>query len=141
MNESVLPAEKPRTKSGRMWVIVGVVLALLVPGLFLLQIQASILGQPWYAPLMATIGLVLCVVSLRQSRSIWRWSALVVTGLITGLAWFVVVGSLLPAYSGPVKEGQSFPDFSSQKADGTAFTKRELKAERGTVLVFFRGHW
>ncbi len=47
----------------------------------------------------------------------------------------------LPAYTGPVTVGQSFPPFATTRSDGTAFTQSDLQGEANNVLVFFRGRW
>ena len=47
----------------------------------------------------------------------------------------------LPAYAGPLEIGQPYPAFQTQRADGTPFTQADLRGDKGTVLVFFRGRW
>ena len=47
----------------------------------------------------------------------------------------------LPAYTGPVAAGQPFPEFATQRADGSPFTQRDLEGDQNNVMVFFRGRW
>jgi hypothetical protein len=61
--------------------------------------------------------------------------------LAAGEWWFLLNYARLPAYTGPVAAGGPFPDFQAAKTDGTPFTRTDLAGDRGTALVFFRGHW
>jgi hypothetical protein len=127
---------------GRPLLLAGVLVALAGPVLMIvLMFAAKILITNWYAPLLVTLGVVLIVLALKRSRSIWRWMALVVFTLLAGFLWFALFAMSLPAYTGPVKNGESFPAFATTLADGSAFTQDDLKGEQNTVMVFFRGHW
>src|SRR5260370_195803 len=127
---------------GRSLLLLGVLLAVAGPVLnFLLMFAAKILITPWYAPLLETLGVALIILALMRSRSIWRWTALVIFTLFLAFAWFAVPAMRLPAYPGPGKDGQPFPAFATTLADGAAFTQDDLKGDRNTVMVFFRGHW
>ena len=127
---------------GRSLLLLGVLLAVAGPVLnFLLMFAAKILITPWYAPLLETLGVALIILALMRSRSIWRWTALVIFTLLLAFGWFAVLAMRLPAYTGPVKDGQPFPAFATTLADGAAFTQDDLKGDRNTVMVFFRGHW
>jgi hypothetical protein len=106
------------------------------------QVNAGILTTPWYGPALATLGTALILVALRRRVSVWRVAALLLVGALTaGEWWFLLSYSTLPDYSGPVAEGQTFPEFAAARADGTPFTQDDLKGDRDTVLVFFRGRW
>jgi hypothetical protein len=62
--------------------------------------------------------------------------------MLAGIEWFFLLEyTLLPAYTGPVKAGESFPEFSAARHDGTPFTRGDLVGPKDTALVFFRGHW
>ena len=127
---------------GRSLLLLGVFLALAGPVLMiLLMFAAKILITPWYAPLLGTLGVALIVLALTRSRSIWRWAAVVIVTLFVAFQWYVPLAMRLPAYTGNVKEGQPFPAFATTLADGSAFTQDDLKGDRSTVMVFFRGHW
>ena len=127
---------------GRSLLLLGVLVAVAGPVLmFLLMFAAKILITPWYAPLLGTLGVALIVLALMRSRSIWRWTALVIFTLLAGFGWWALFAMGLPAYTGPVKDGQAFPAFATTLADGSAFARDDLKGDQNTVMVFFRGHW
>ena len=127
---------------GRSLLLVGVFLAVAGPVLMiLLMFAAKILITPWYAPLLGTLGVALIVLAIVRSRSIWRWTAVVIFTALAGFGWWALFAMRLPAYTGPVKDGQSFPAFATTLADGSAFTQDDLQGDQNTVMVFFRGHW
>src|SRR5215831_17702524 len=127
---------------GRPLLLLGVLVALAGPVLMiLLTFAAKILITNWYGPLLGTLGLALIILALMRSRSVWRWTAVVIFTLLVGFQWFALLAMRLPEYTGPVKDGQPFPAFSTTLADGSAFTQDDLKGDRNTVMVFFRGHW
>jgi hypothetical protein len=106
-----------------------------------LTFAAKILITPWYVPVLGTLGVALIVVALTRSRSIWRWTAVVIVTLFVVFQWYVLFAMRTPAYTGPVKDGEPFPAFATTLADGSAFTHNDLKGDQNTVMVFFRGHW
>jgi hypothetical protein len=111
--------------------------------LYAVQLQA--VGRPdtpWYAPTLATLGMILVLMALARRPGIFRVLALVVVAGLAGFEWWFLLGeSRLPAYTGPVAVGHSFPAFTAKRADGTPFTRANLESDRATALVFFRGHW
>ena len=120
----------------------GVFLAVAGPGLMmLLTFAAKILITPWYAPVLGTLGVALIILALTRRRSIWRWTAVVIFTLFVAFQWYAVLAMRTPAYTGPVKDGEPFPAFATTLADGSVFTQEDLKGDRNTVMVFFRGHW
>jgi hypothetical protein len=142
MNDLHRPTVAAGRHPGRLLVLFGLLLALAGPGLYAVQWQAKVLAAPWYVPILATVGLALAVVALVQARSLWRWAAAIFLCLFAGAEWLmllVVLGT--PAYAGPVEAGQPFPPFSTTLADGSPFTQEDLKGDRSTVMVFFRGRW
>jgi hypothetical protein len=108
--------------------------------MILLMFAAKILITPWYAPLLGTLGVALLVLALMRSRSLWRWTAVVIVSLLVAFQWWALLAMRTPPYTGPVKDGQPFPAFATTLADGSAFTQADLEGEN-TVMVFFRGHW
>ena len=127
---------------GRSLLFLGVLLAVAGPVLMmLLTFAAKILITNWYGPLLGTLGLALIILALMRSRSIWRWTAAVLVTLLVGFQWWALFAMGLPAYTGPVKDGQPFPAFATTLADGSAFTQADLQGDQNTVMVFFRGHW
>jgi hypothetical protein len=127
---------------GRSLLILGVLVALAAPVLMiLLMFVAKILITPWYATLLGTLGVALIILALMRSRSIWRWTALVIFTLLAGFQWFALIGMRTPPYTGPVTAGQPFPAFATTFADGAPFTNADLQGNQNTVMVFYRGHW
>ena len=127
---------------GRALLLAGVLVALAWPVVnIFLMFAAKILITPWYGPLLGTLGVVLIILALVRSRSIWRWTAVVFFTLLVAFQWWVLFAMRTPAYTGPVKNGQPFPAFATTLADGSAFTQADLQGDRNTVMVFFRGHW
>ena len=127
---------------GRSLLFFGMFLAIAGPVLMmLLTFAAKILITPWYAPVLGTLGVALIILALMRSRSIWRWTAVVIFTLLAGFQWYALLGMRTPAYTGPVKVGQPFPAFATTLADGATFTQADLQGDQNTVMVFFRGHW
>jgi hypothetical protein len=127
---------------GRSLLVLGVLVAVAGPVLgIVLMFVAKILITPWYMPLVGTLGVALIVLALMRSRSIWRWTALVIFTLFVGFQWWALLAMRTPAYTGPVKDGQPFPAFATRLADGSTFTQTDLQGDQNTVMVFFRGHW
>jgi hypothetical protein len=131
----------PRHFPGRLFLALGLCLPVLGILGYVAQLQAQRLTTPWYMPIAATLGVVLIVAALWQTRTIWRILALLLIVLLAGAEWASLVGMRLPAYTGPVAAGQPFPEFATQRADGTPFTQRDLEGDQRTVMVFFRGRW
>ena len=127
---------------GRSLLLLGVLVAVAGPVLmFSLMFAAKILITPWYAPLLGTLGVALIILALMRSRSIWRWTAVVIFTLLVAFQWWALFAMRTPAYTGPVKDGRPFPAFATTLADGSAFTQADLQGDQNTVMVFFRGHW
>src|SRR5262245_30112933 len=127
---------------GRSLLFLGVFLAIAGPALMmLLTFGAKILVAPWYTPVLGTLGVALIILALVQSRSIWRWTAVVIFTLFVGFQWWALLAMRTPPYTGPVKDGQPFPAFATTLADGSTFTQADLKGDQHTVMVFFRGRW
>jgi hypothetical protein len=132
---------KPVCKPGRLFLGLGLLIpALGVGGLFV-QMAMQRLLTPWYLPAAGTLGVVLLAVALWKARSVWRVLALVLVVLLAGAEWAMMAAMRLPAYTGPVAAGQTFPEFTTVRADGTPFTQRDLEGASDNVLVFYRGHW
>ncbi|HEV3345072.1 MAG TPA: hypothetical protein VG125_32145 [Pirellulales bacterium] len=130
----------PPSVPGRWWALLGVGLAVGGVAAYATQVAMHRLTMPWYLPLTATLGALAIVVSLWQRRGVGRAIALGLVLLLAVGEWGFVLGTRLPAYSGPVAIGKPFPHFSTTRADGTSFTQNDL-AGQDTALVFFRGRW
>jgi hypothetical protein len=136
-SSTVAPPRSP----GRLFLALGLGVAILGVIGYIVQIKAQNLTAPWYVPIAATLGLVLLIVSLWQKRTVWRVLALLLVTLLAGAEWTFLLMMRLPAYTGPVTAGRPFPAFTTVRADGTAFTQHDLKGDQTNVLVFFRGRW
>jgi len=142
MNETSRPSVDTSRHPGRLHLLLGVLLAVAGVVIYYFQLSANILTTPWYMAILATGGVLFILLALARSRSIWRWTALVLCTLFAAAVWvmlLVVVNA--PAYTGPVKPGQAFPAFTTTLADGSTFNEDKLKGDQNTVLVFYRGHW
>lgn len=127
---------------GRLYAWMGSVAAVSGPVLYMLQLRAKLLTVPWYAPVLATVGLALIVFALVQMRSVWRLVGLAFCGLLAAGQWFVLISLIrLPAYTGPVTVGHRLPEFSATLADGVQFDQSDLAGELNSAMVFFRGRW
>lgn len=77
------PSVAARPHPGRLYVVLGLLVALSGIAIDVFQLPAKILAAPWYVPILATAGLLMVLMALAQSRSIWRWLA---AGFVTLLA-------------------------------------------------------
>ena len=109
--------------------------------MFVLSFAAKILIAPWYAPILGTLGVALIILALTRSRTVWRWSAVAIFTLFVAFQWWALFAMRTPAYTGPVKDAEPFPAFATKLADGFDFKQDDLKGDRNTVMVFFRGRW
>ncbi len=142
LSDSKAAPADTRRHPGRMYLLLGVLLAAAGLVIYAFQFRAKVLTTPWYVPILATVGVALAVAALAQSRSGWRWAAAVLLTLFAAAEWlFLLVLMSTPPYTGPAKAGQPFPAFSTTLADGSPFTQDNLKGDQNTVLVFFRGRW
>jgi len=131
----------PRRFPGRLFLTLGLCLPILGILGYIVQLWAQRLMAPWYMPIAATLGVLLLVVALWQTRTIWRILALLLVVLIAGAEWAMMMGMRLPAYTGPVAAGQPFPEFATLRADDSPFTQSDLEGDQNNVMVFFRGRW
>lgn len=136
------PVAGSRRFSGKRYLALGIGLALLGPVLYMVQVRARLLSVPWYAPVLATAGVALVLFAVLRRPTVWRLAALALAGLLAGFQWYFLLSlSKVPAYTGPVSAGASFPSFHTSLADGSTFDQDSLRGEQHTVLVFFRGRW
>jgi hypothetical protein len=142
VGENKQPSADKRRRPGRLYLVLGVLLALAGLGIYAAQFRARALTTPWYVPILATVGAALALAALARSRSAWRWAATALLTLLAGAEWaFLLVLMSTPPYAGPAKAGQPFPVFTTTLADGSPFTQDDLSGRKSTVLVFFRGRW
>jgi hypothetical protein len=131
----------PHRFRGRLFLLLGLGLAVLGVVAYVMQISLGRLMAPWYMPALASLGVVLVVMSLLERRTVWRVVALVAVVILAGAEWAMMHAMRLPPYTGPITVGRPFPAFETSRADGTPFTERDLAGDQNNVLVFFRGRW
>jgi hypothetical protein len=120
----------------------GIGLVIVSPIIYMVQVGARMLSTPWYAAVLATIGAALVLVALLDRHTVWRIAAFALCTLLAGAYWYFLLSlSRVPAYTGPVSVGASFPAFHTMRADETSFDQDSLQGEQNSVLVFFRGRW
>jgi hypothetical protein len=144
VNAPHIPATAPAAgrSRGRSYLWAGIAACLLGLVLAAAQFLLSMVGVPWYSPVLATLGVVLVLVSLVRRRSIPRVVTLVLLTALAAFEWYTLVVLMkLPAYEGPARAGQPFPAFRTAYADGRPFTDEDLRDGSRRVLVFFRGRW
>jgi hypothetical protein len=136
------PPVAPPKAGGRPLLWLGVLAAVAGLPLYVVQLRANNLMTPWYAPALASLGTALILLSLWRRLTVWRAAALLLAGfLAAGQWWFLLSAARLPADTGRIVANQGLPEFTAYRADGTPFTQSDLKGDKDTVLVFFRGHW
>lgn len=142
--------QKPQTTSppiarsrGRSWLWLGVGLFLLGLVLNFVQILLmKLLEVPWYMPVLATVGALCALVSIRKRPTWTRGIALVILAVLTAGEWYFLLSmSRLPEYQGPVQVERKIPEFTTTLADGRPFTEKDLQKGALTALVFYRGRW
>jgi hypothetical protein len=121
--------------------LVGVLLFIAGPAIYYVQFQMKHLVTPWYAPIMASVGVLLMAMSVWQRRGVLRSVGLVLFVLMCGMEWFMLLGMGTPAYTGPAQSGSKVPTFATALADGKSYTNKDLQDGKPTVLLFFRGRW
>jgi hypothetical protein len=131
----------PQQSRGRLFLLLGLALALLGVVTYVVQTARGRLLNPWYLPVLAALGAILVVVSLVARRTACRVVALAALMLLAGAEWAVLHALRLPPYTGPITVGQPFPAFETTRADGTPFAQADLAGDRNSVVVFFRGRW
>jgi hypothetical protein len=124
------------------WFLLGVALFVLGPIIYAVQFSMKNLTAPWYVPILATVGVLFMIVSVRQRRGILRIGGLVLFALFCGFQWYtMLVSTRVPPYTGPAQAGQPIPAFTASFANGQPFKAADLRNGTPTVLLFFRGHW
>jgi hypothetical protein len=143
MQEPLTTSPPIARRRGRSWLWLGVGLFLL--GLVLNFVQLlwmKLLVVPWYMPILATVGALSALVSIRKRPTWTRGIALVILAVLTAGEWYFLLSiSRLPEYTGPVQVERPIPEFATTLADGRPFTEKDVQQGAPTVLVFYRGRW
>jgi hypothetical protein len=122
--------------------LIGVVLFILGPVIYAVQSISAIPPTPWYLPILATLGVVLMLLSVVQRGGILRIIFLVPFAVLCAFEWYMLtVMSVTPAYTGPAQPDKKIPAFATTRADGRTFTNNDLEDGKPSVLVFNRGRW
>jgi hypothetical protein len=142
MNEQYQLGVAASRRPGRAFLWLGMLVAVAGLALYIVLFNVKVLVAPWYAPILASVGVALLLIALVRERTIWRWAALVLFTLFAASQWFLLLYAVAtPAYTGPVKSGQPFPEFTTTLANGSTFTQNDLKGDQNTMMVFYRGWW
>jgi hypothetical protein len=143
MEQTNVVAPAISRKPGRIWIWIGILV--LVGGIVAVILQYTVFKQlmmPWYAPALATLGVLLVAVATFQRPTFTRGLILAVVVAATVFEWYaLVVLTQLPAYAGPARVGEPVPVFSTTLANGDTFSDRDLQSGDPAVLLFFRGRW
>jgi hypothetical protein len=131
----------PDRSRGRLFMLLGLGLAVLGVAAYVVQLSLQRLMFPWHMPALAFLGVVAVAISLWQRRTRWRLLALLAVVFLAGAELAVLHMLRLPPYTGPIAVGRPFPAFEAKRSDGTLFTQKDLTGDRHHVLVFFRGRW
>jgi hypothetical protein len=122
--------------------LIGILLFVLGPVIYVIQFRAHVFGTPWYVPILATIGVLLMIVSALRRRGMTRSIVLGLLIFVCGLEWLtLLVLTKTPAYNGPAVTGHQVPAFTTTRADGAVFSDQDLAKGASTILLFFRGRW
>src|SRR5687768_12805363 len=99
---TVSPPQVNRSRGrGLFWL--GIAACLLGLGLAALLMAMKVLREPWYAPILATLGALLLLASLVKRFTIVRLVALVLVTVLACFQWFALLAlARLPEYQGPV---------------------------------------
>ena len=132
------------TVPARRWplFVAGILFFVLGPTINVAMILMGRLTTPWYVPILATLGVVLMVLSVVQRGGVLRSVGMLVFALLCGLEWYFIASVIkTPEYVGPAQPGQKVPAFAAAYADGKMFSSKDLEDGSRTVLLFYRGHW
>ena len=136
--------DTPASAPPRHWplFLLGVLLFVIGPAIYFVQLRMQNLRMPWYVPALATVGVLCMAVSVGQRRGVLRSVGLFLFVSLCGLEWsFILSLSKTPPYAGPDQPGSKVSEFAAVFADGKTFSNKDLEDGRRTVLVFFRGRW
>jgi hypothetical protein len=137
---AITPTTTART--GRLWSWLGLAATFLGITAYMMEfLFFKHLGTPWYAPLLATLGAALGLLSFGKRRTILRFLTLILLVFLAGFEWFWMFSfTTLPQYNGP-SAGESLPLFEATLANGQPFRNTDLSNGTPTAVIFFRGHW
>jgi hypothetical protein len=137
------PAMGQSRSPGRLIAWLGLAIAVLGVAGYMVQLFVfRRTFEPWYVPILGTLGAGLLFWSILLQGVVWRKLLLFLVGMLVIFEWFFMLYiSRLPPYTGPVTVGKPFPAFTTKLADGSKFTQQRFQGDKDTLLVFFRGRW
>lgn len=110
--------------------------------IYVFRVSAGHLTTPWYVPIATMVGLAIVGGVLMHRRTAWRIAAFALLAVLTAFEWWFILGfTAQPPYRGPVAVGKPAPEFIGTRADGASFAYADLKSDKDTILIFFRGRW
>ncbi|MFO0865061.1 MAG: hypothetical protein U0744_10490 [Gemmataceae bacterium] len=137
-----MSADRPPTSANRWLVPLSLLIAFGALPIYAFRVFSGHLTTPWYVPIAAMVGVVLAALAMMQRRTILRGVALfLLLALVAFEGWFLFGFTTQPPYHGPVAVGKTAPEFMATRADGSVFAAADLKSDKKTILVFFRGRW
>src|SRR5437870_2104247 len=81
--------------------LLGIALFVLGPAIYVLQFFLHSLRVPWHVPVLASLGVVLMVVSVRRRPGVVRMIFLALFVLVCAFEWFfVLIATRSPEYAG-----------------------------------------
>jgi hypothetical protein len=119
----------------------AVLLGLLAPVAYFVQLNMERLSKPWYLPILGTAAAALALCAFWQRWGVVRFLVGGALVLLAAFEWSLFAVTKLPEYKGPAAVGQPLPAFATNLADGSAFTEANLRGPQTTAMVFFRGKW
>ena len=140
--QPVAVAAVPVRRPGWPLFLLGVVLCVLGPVIYFIQMKQGILVTPWHAPILATLGVAALILWLRQRPGWLRTAGTIPFVLLCCFEWFMLlVAFRTPAYTGSASPEKKLPSFATTLASGQSLTEKNLAKGSPTALVFFRGRW
>ena len=142
--ETVQPPVATSTAKSARWplFLLGVLLFVAGPIVYFVQFDMKQFVTPWYVPIMASVGVLCMLASVLSRFGLVRGAVLVLFLLACGGEWFMLLVAMkTPVYAGPAQIGKAVPTFATTLADGKPFATADLKNDKSTILLFFRGRW
>lgn len=142
MNYQAATSSVPDRARGRSYIWAGIGVCVLAIVLVVVQYALKRFKDPWYVPMLTSLGALMLLAALSRRRTATRVILFVLILALAGFEWYVMIHlSKLPTYAGPARVAQRIPAFQTTLADGRTFTDQDLADGTPTVLTFFRGRW
>src|SRR5262245_16724076 len=117
--------------------LTGIALFIVGPIVYAAMMQSDMLWTPWFMPILATIGVLLMVLSLWRKFGVVRGIGLLVFLVACAGEWFFFLYMIpTPQYAGAAQRNAMVPAFEATLADGSTFTNKDVAKGRSTVMLF-----